>query len=160
MTLMELTAGIIGWAADGRWRPASVVIAVNSNWMWRIVQWTALGSVTVWRTAQQIDTPVFISRITHSTHCTNFELSIYPRFTALSIFIQQCLTWKCCRIAPNFEHYSGHVTFSHMVANRWNQVNTAGNWVGGSRLQQCSCGAQPMRTHIQTVTGTNAYANT
>jgi len=47
----------------------------------RIVGQTALGSVTVWQTAQQIDSTVFVSRITHSTHCMNSKLGVSPRFT-------------------------------------------------------------------------------
>jgi len=39
----------------------------------------------------------FVSRITHSTHCTNSELVVSPRLTALSIFIQQRLTGKVSR---------------------------------------------------------------
>jgi len=57
----------------------------------RIVRQTALGSATVWRTAQ-IDSTLVVSRITHSTLCTSSELGVSPRFTALSIFIQQRLT--------------------------------------------------------------------
>jgi len=62
---------------------------------------------------------------------------------------------------PQFEHSSGSVTSRYTVANRWEQVNKAGK-LGRrlrSRLRQRSCGAQPMRTQIQTVTGTNTYAN-
>jgi len=93
------TDGVVGRAADGRWRPASVVVAIKTRTECgeRIVHQTALGSVTVWRTAQQIDSTVFVSRITHSTHCTNSELGVSPRLTALSIFIQQRLTWKVSR---------------------------------------------------------------
>jgi len=89
-------------AADGRWHPASVVVAIRTRTECgeRIVRQTALGSVTVWRTAQQIDPAVSVSRITHSTPCTNSELGVSPRFTALSIFIQQRLTLKCREIAP------------------------------------------------------------
>jgi len=43
---------------------------------------------------------VFVSRLIHSTHCTNSELGVSPRFTALSIFIQQRLTWKVSRNRP------------------------------------------------------------
>jgi len=95
----ELTAGVVSRAADGRWWPASVVVAIRTRTECgeRIVRQTALGSVTVWRTAQQIDSMVFVSCITHSTHCTNSELGVSPRFTALSVFIQERLTWKVFR---------------------------------------------------------------
>jgi len=101
---MERTAGVVGRAADGRWRPLSVVVAIRTRTECgeHIVRQTALGSVTVWRTAQQIDSTVFVNRITRSTHCTNSELGVSPRFTALSIFIQQRLTWKCREIASTF----------------------------------------------------------
>jgi len=162
---MERTAGVIGRSADGRWRPTSFVVAIRTRTECgeRIVCQTALGSVTVWRTAQQIDSTVFVSRITHSTHCTNSELGVSPRFAALSIFIQQSLTWKCRKIAlPVWT--GGHVTSRNTVANRWKQVNTArktgsaGRW-RRSRLRQRRCGAQPMCTQVQSVTGTNRYAN-
>jgi len=70
--------------------------------------WTALGSVTVWqkrsRTTQRTSTrssPVVsltsaltasLQTIPLSTHCTNSELGVSPRLTALSIFTQQSLT--------------------------------------------------------------------
>jgi len=57
----------------------------------RIVSQTALGNVSVANsTADRLT--VFVSRITHSTHCLNSELDFSVRFTALSIFVQQRLT--------------------------------------------------------------------
>jgi len=89
--LSTRTAGDVGRAADGRRRPASVVVATRTRTECgeRIVRQTALGSVTVWRTAQQIDSTAFVSFISHSPHCTNSELGFSPRFTAPTIFIQQ-----------------------------------------------------------------------
>jgi len=66
-----------------------VAIRTRTECGQRIVRQTALGSVKVWRTAQQINSTVFVSRITHSTHCMNSELGVSPRYTALLIFIQQ-----------------------------------------------------------------------
>jgi len=85
-----------------RWWLASVVVAIRTRTESgeRIVRQTALSSVTVWQTAQQIGSTIFVSRITHKTHCTNSELGVSPRFTALSICIHQRLTWKCREIAP------------------------------------------------------------
>jgi len=70
------------------------------------------------------------------------------------------LTWKCQEIAPQFEHSVSHVTSRHSMANRWKQVDKAGK-LGRrrrSRLRQRSCGAQPMHTQVQTMTGSNTYA--
>jgi len=89
----------------------------------RIVRQTALGSVTVWRTAQQIDSR---SSSVVSPTCMNSELGVSPRLTALSIFVQQHLTWKCREIAPPVWTQRRSRDFWSSVANRWKQVNTAG----------------------------------
>jgi len=151
---MERNAGVVRRAADGRWRPASVVVAIRTRTKCgeRIIRQTALGSVTVWRTAQQIDTTVFVSHITHSTHCTNSELVVSPRLTALSIFIQQCLTWKCRKIAPPVwtQRRSRDLSSPASKQNKWKSMATG--------LCKHSCSVQPMRTQVQSVTGMKRYA--
>jgi len=70
----------------------------NSNWMW----WAYRSSDSSRQCHSVANSTtdrltVFVSHITHSTHCTNSELGVYPRFTALSIVIQQRLTRKVSR---------------------------------------------------------------
>jgi len=67
----------------------------NPNWMWWAYrspdscrQCHSVANSTAGRLA------VFVSCITHSTHCINSEFGFSPRFTALSIFTQQRLTWE------------------------------------------------------------------
>jgi len=121
------------------WRPASVVLAIRTRTECdeRIVCQTALGSVTVWRTAQQIvSLSSSVVSVTAHTVRTPSSASLQDSQHCWSLFNN---TWleKCREIAPSvWTLQCSH----HTVANRWNEV---GNWVNG-RLRQHSGGAQPM----------------
>jgi len=70
----------------------------NPNWMW----WAYRLSDSSWQCHSVVNSTadrltVFVSCTTHSKHCTNSELGFSPRFTALSIFTQQRLTWEVTR---------------------------------------------------------------
>jgi len=108
------------------------------------------ASVTLWRTAQQIDSwssPV-VSLTVRTPNWASLQIP-----STVDLYSTTSDLKSVQKSRPRFEHSGDHVTYSHTVANRWNEV---GNWVGGG-LRQRSCGAQPMRTQVQTVTDWYKY---
>jgi len=86
----------------------------------------------------------------HSQHTLHeLELGVSPRFTALSIFIQQRLTWQCRKTAPPVWTLRRSRDFSSYGSK---QVKTGehGRKTGSAVAQQATA-AQPslMRTQIQ-----------
>jgi len=102
---------------------------------------------------------VFVSRINHSPHCMYTELDFSPKFTALSMFTQQRLTWEVTR---NRAHHSNTVAVTWLTVTRQQTgANSVRNWVGESVAGQCWQWRQKQRMHteVQTVTGANTYTN-
>jgi len=122
------------WSADGRWRPASDVVAVRIQTKCGeyIVRQTALSSVTM------VSSVVSFTAHTEQTPSWALQDSQHR----WSLFNNE----KFEKSRPQFEHSGGYVTSSHTIANRWNQVNAdLENWVGwlAARLPR-SCSTQPM----------------
>jgi len=129
MTPTEWTAGVVGWAANGQHQlsqHSELALTVVSVFFVRQRSAVSQCGEQHSRSTQQSSSVISLTAhnawTSSSTSLQDFQHCYWVKIDSVDLYSITSDLRSDQKLRPPFEHSGGHVTYSHTVANRWNQV--------------------------------------